>query len=62
VLGASDPFVNGDTFPSTADKNASGDTVGFNFPLNIANQIDPGHALVVLIISTNAMTFTAGKF
>src|SRR2546422_3638255 len=53
-------FVNGDTFPSTADRNLTGDTVGWNFPLNMGDQINPGHTSVVLVITTNATNFKAG--
>jgi len=59
-LGGGDPFVNGDTTPSTADRNAPGDTVGFSFPQNLGDQINPGHGSIVLIITTNATSFTVG--
>ena len=59
-LGASDPFVNGLVPPLTADRNSTGDTVGWNFTLAAGDQIAPGQTSVVLIIGTNATHFTAG--
>lgn len=58
-LGASDPFVNGTVSPFSAERNTTGDTVGWNFPL--PSQITPGSSSLVMIITTNATSFTAGS-
>lgn len=52
-------FTNGfsSIFPVSADRDVTATTVGFNF---ISLQISPGATSVVFIISTNAITFTAG--
>jgi len=56
-------FVNGDTTPQTADRNVSpGDVIGFTFNgAPTPSPIQPGHTGNVLIISTNAIFFTAGN-
>lgn len=50
-------FTNGSIFPVSADRDFTATTVGFNFT---SLQISPGATSVVFIISTNAITFTAG--
>jgi len=48
--------------PVTADRDASGTTVGFNFvPAPPGTKVPPGSTSAVLIISTNATSFTAGN-
>jgi hypothetical protein len=57
-------FVNGTPgiIPVTADRDASGTTVGFNFvPTPPGTKIPPGTTSAVLIISTDAVTFTNGN-
>lgn len=47
-----------DAAPTTADRNANGRRVGFNFgPLNM---IDPGDTSRILVIRTDAIAFTNG--
>ena len=55
-------FANGTIAPQTADSNAGGSVIGFNFnqPL-VSGEIFPGEASNVLIISTNATMFTRGS-
>lgn len=54
---------NGDTIPVTADSNANGSVIGFNFfpPSSTPTEIGPGHSSYVLIISTNATMYTVGN-
>lgn len=56
-------FQNGDTVPITADSNADGSVIGFNFfpPSSPPTEIAPGHSSYVLIISTNATQYTVGN-
>jgi hypothetical protein len=70
-LGASDPFVDGSVLPSTADRNATGDTIGWAFPLPA--QINPGTGCtappntansctsLVMFAVTSATNFKAGN-
>jgi hypothetical protein len=46
----------GGRFPASADRNASGSTVGFDFDPFVA----PGGATQVMVIRTNAANFTGG--
>jgi len=59
-MGASDPFVDGDTTPFDATRNLTGSTVGFDFDPNNGDQINPGHTSFVLIITTNATGYDIG--
>jgi hypothetical protein len=57
-------FTNGTAgiVPVTADRDASGVTVGFNFiPTPPGTKIPPGTSSAVLVISTDATAFTAGN-
>ena len=56
----SSPFSNGTVFPSTADRGAAGDAVGFNFPIPLS-EILPGQTSFVFVVSTNAANFTVGN-
>jgi hypothetical protein len=49
-------FVDGNTPPSSADLDGSGSTVGFNFGSVLPNQRSR-----VVVISTNALSFTTGQ-
>jgi len=51
-------FVNGTIFPTLADRNAAGNLVGFSFGLA---PIAPPFTSGVLVISTDATTFTTGS-
>ena len=64
IDGASLPggiFVDGTVAPVTADRNAAADVVGFQFNPPDAAKIQPGQVSNVLVISTNATSFTAGN-
>ena len=53
-------FLNGSIPPLTAERDTS--VVGFNFvPVPAGTKISPGTSTFVLIISTNAIGFTAGN-
>ena len=53
-------FTDGGVIPFTVDRSGSGIVVGFNFgPLDL-DRILPGTTSAVLVISTNAMNYTAG--
>jgi hypothetical protein len=57
-------FVNGSPgiIPVTADRDASATTVGFNFvPAPPGTKIPPGTTSAVLVISTDAVNFSAGN-
>lgn len=54
-------FANGLVAPVTADRNLSGTTVGFSFSPPDSAKILPGLTSDVLVISTNAISFTAGN-
>jgi len=55
-------FVNGTSVPPTADRDASGTAVGFDFvPVPAGTKIPPGTTSAVLVISTDATHFTAGN-
>lgn len=57
-------FVNGTAgiVPVTADRDASGTTVGFNFvPAPPGTKIPPGTTSAVLVISTDATAYTNGN-
>ena len=54
------PFVNGTVAPTTGDRNALGDVVGFRFPAPL--EVMPGETSFVLVISTDATNFTIGNF
>src|SRR5258708_1276919 len=49
-------FVDGNVPPTSADRDASGSTIGFNF-----GPILPGQRSRVVVISTNARSFTTGQ-
>jgi len=51
-------FVNGTILPTLADRNAAGNLVGFSFG---AAPIAPAFTSGVLVISTDATTFTTGS-
>jgi hypothetical protein len=53
-------FVNGSAVPQSADRDA-GATVGFDFNPPVTAKIAPGQSSLVLVISTNATSFTAGN-
>ncbi|TMI90063.1 MAG: PEP-CTERM sorting domain-containing protein [Bacillati bacterium ANGP1] len=52
------PFVNGSVPPFGADRNSTGNVVGFDF--NLTNPIQPGATSDVLVISTDATNFNLG--
>jgi hypothetical protein len=57
-------FTNGTAgiIPVTADRDSSGSTVGFNFvPAPPGTKIPPATTSAVLVISTDAVAFTAGN-
>jgi hypothetical protein len=54
-------FVDGTIFPISADLNATGTVVGFNFNPPISDEITPGTVSNVLVVSTTATTFTNGN-
>jgi hypothetical protein len=54
-------FPTGTFAPITVDRNSS-DTIGFQFSgVGIGNAVTPGGASTVLVIETNAQSFTAGS-
>ena len=53
-------FVDGAEPPITADSNSSGTIIGFDFPVSSSDEIGPGTASNVLIISTDATDYTTG--
>jgi hypothetical protein len=53
-------FVNGTLPPLGGDRDIPGSTIGFNFTPPVSSQIAPGTSSDVLIIKTNATSFTAG--
>ena len=55
------PFVAGTIAPLSVDRNAAGDRVGFVFNPPDAAKIQPGQVSAVLVISTNATSFTTGN-
>ena len=55
ALGSS--FVDGTWAPETVDRVTPGDTIGFSFTPTV---IVPGDSSTVLIIETNATTYSAG--
>ena len=54
------PFSAGTAFPITADRNAAGDVVGFSFSPPVGAAIQPGQTSAILIVSTDAHSFTNG--
>lgn len=52
-------FLNGTWAPTSADRNASGSVVGFNW--DNPNELQPGTISYTMVISTNATAFTAGN-
>jgi hypothetical protein len=55
-------FVNGTAIPVSADRNSTGDVVGFSFtPPCCSSEIQPGTSSLVLVIATDATNFTAGN-
>ncbi len=54
-------FVNGTIAPVTADRNLPGSVVGFSFVPPQSGAILPGLSSFVLVISTDAINFTAGN-
>ena len=61
--GASVPggFVDGSVAPITADRNAGGNVIGFQFGPPDSAKLQPGQISNVLVISTNATEFTTGS-
>jgi len=55
------PFVNGSIGPVSGDRNAVGNVVGFGFTPPQSAAIQPGQSSYVLVISTNATSFTTGN-
>jgi hypothetical protein len=55
------PFVDGTVTPVTADMNISGSVIGFSFNPPDSAKIIPGSVSNVLVISTDATSFTAGN-
>jgi hypothetical protein len=53
-------FSAGTVFPITADRNAAGDVVGFSFSPPVGAAIQPGQTSAILIVSTDAKSFTSG--
>ncbi len=60
ALGGFSSFVNGTVHPVAGDRDAGGDVIGFSFGPPDAARIQPGQTSNVLVISTNATTFTSG--
>jgi VPDSG-CTERM motif len=54
-------FVNGTVAPILVDRSVGGDTVGFNFD-SFPGGLRPGLTSYVLVIQTNAHSFTSGFF
>jgi hypothetical protein len=54
-------FVNGTAPPVTADRNAAGSTVGFNFQPPDSAKIAPGTTSFVFVVSTDSTNFAAGN-
>ena len=54
-------FQDGNTLPTSVDSNFNGSVIGFNFNQTVANEIAPGSSSFVLIISTNATSYTMGN-
>jgi PEP-CTERM motif len=54
-------FVDGTVTPQTADSNADGSVIGFNFNPPISGEITPGSSSLVLVISTDATNWTMGN-
>jgi hypothetical protein len=59
TLGA--PFSNGTVPPVSADRNASGTVVGFDFQPPDSAKVAPGQTSEVLVISTDATNFGNGN-
>jgi len=55
------PFVVGSVAPTTGDRNPGGDVVGFNFGPPESSKIAPGTNSDILVISTDATTFSSGN-
>jgi hypothetical protein len=53
-------FTDGTVIPFTADRGVQGIVVGFNFGPLPEDQIQPGMTTAILVVSTNAVTFTTG--
>ena len=54
-------FADGTVPPITADLNATGTVVGFNFNPPISDEIGPGETSNVLVVSTTATTYSNGN-
>src|SRR5579864_8598835 len=56
-------FKNGNNAPITADSNSNGSVIGFSFypPTSPPTEIGPGMDSYVLVISTNATTYSMGN-
>jgi hypothetical protein len=56
-------FVDGTVAPQTSDSNVDGSVIGFSFypPTGPPAEINPGESSYVLIIATDATTWTAGN-
>jgi hypothetical protein len=53
-------FSAGTVFPIVADRNSTGDVIGFSFFPPDGAKIQPGQRSAILIISTNATNFALG--
>ncbi|MDQ6664534.1 MAG: hypothetical protein M3Z23_09085, partial [Acidobacteriota bacterium] len=54
-------FQNGGVVPVSADRDASGNVVGFSFTPPSSGKVNPGMFSTVLVISTDATNFTLGN-
>lgn len=62
TLPSNPGFVNGASIPVSADRSTASSTVAFSFvPLPPGTKIPPNSSSVVLVISTDAVNFTAGN-
>jgi hypothetical protein len=55
------PFSAGTVFPITADRNNTGNIVGFSFNPPDSAKIQPGQTSSILIVSTNQTTYSLGN-
>ena len=55
-------FANGTIAPVSADRSTDGTVVGFNFNVPASAEIMPGQTSNVLVISTDATSYTNGNF
>jgi hypothetical protein len=54
------PFSAGTVFPMTADRNAAGNVFAFSFAPPDGAKIQPGQTSAILIVSTDAKSYTSG--